>query len=298
VPRRIVNRPHGAAYDIHVLGVGRTPLSDLYHRLLLLPWPVTFLLITVVFLTTNAGFALAYCAIGGVAHAQPGSFWDAFCFSVQTMGTIGYGAMYPESAGANLLVVAEAIVSFALTALMTGLVFAKFSRPTARVVFSEKVVITPIDGVPTLVLRVGNARGNAIVDAQFRVVATLRQTTREGHTMYRMRDLHLARDRALSLARSLQVMHAIGPDSPLHGHDPASLAQAELEVQVLMLGLDDVAMSTVHATRTYMASHIVWGARLADVISEADDGAMVLDLRRFHELVPSEPTPDFPYPRA
>jgi inward rectifier potassium channel len=256
------------------------------------------LLIALVFLASNTAFALAYCAVGGVAHARPGSLWDAFCFSVQTMGTIGYGAMYPESAWANLLVVGEAIVSFTLTALMTGLVFAKFSRPTARVVFSEKLVITPIDGVPTLVLRVGNARGNAIVDAQFRLVATLRQTTREGHTMYRMRDMHLVRDRALSLARSLQVMHVIGKDSPLHGHGPASLEQAELDVQVLMLGLDDVAMSTVHATHTYVARDIVWGARLADVISEAEDGGMVLDLRRFHEVVPSEPTDDFPYPQA
>jgi len=297
VPRRHVYRPPGASYDIHIVGQGRTPLSDLYHTLLTVRWPWIFGTIGLVFLLANALFALAYLAAGGVAHARAGSFWDAFTFSVQTMATIGYGAMYPDGPVAHALVVAEAIVSFTLTALMTGLVFAKFSRPTARVVFSDKVVITPLDGLPTLVLRVGNARANNIVDAQFRMVVSLRQHTREGQMMYRMRDLKLVRDRALSLARSLHVMHVIDAESPLWGLDPESAAERELELQVLIVGLDDVAASTVHATRLYMDHDIVWGARLADVLTAQADGSLQLDLRRFNEIVPSEPTADFPYPR-
>ena len=161
-----IRRP-GAGYEIRVIDDRRRSLRDLYHRLMGLSWPATFTVIACGFLAANAAFALAYCGVGGVAHLAPGSFSDAFFFSVQTMGTIGYGAMYPESFGANLLVVAESIVGCTFLALATGLVFAKFSRPTARVMFTRDAVISPVNGIPTLMLRVGNERGNQIVDAQW-----------------------------------------------------------------------------------------------------------------------------------
>jgi len=134
-----MRRP-GASYDIRVVGETRRPLRDLYHGLMGLSWPATIAVIVSAFVLANAAFALAYSVVGGVAHLAPGSFFDAFFFSVQTMGTIGYGAMYPESFGANLLVVAEAIVGLTSLAMATGLVFAKFSRPTARVMFTREAV--------------------------------------------------------------------------------------------------------------------------------------------------------------
>jgi inward rectifier potassium channel len=288
----------GADYGIRVIGHRPTPLRDFYHAILHLPWTVTFAVIAAAYLTVNAVFAAVYLAVGGVAHAASGSFVDAFFFSVQTMGTIGYGAMFPESRAANVVVVTESLVGLVLTALATGLVFAKFSRPTARLVFSRHAVISPVNGRPTLSFRMGNERGNAIVDAQIRLVVTLRETTAEGNLFYRMHDLRLARDRALSLARSWAVMHPIDADSPLAHATPDTLARDEAELQVLVVGLDDTTMQPVHGRHGYYARDILFGARHVDVLSEADDGDLVLDLRRFHDVEPTAATPEFPYPRA
>jgi inward rectifier potassium channel len=289
-------RDPGADYEIRIVGGRHTPLRDFYHALLQLPWWATITAISGAFLAANALFALAYLLLGGVEHAAGGSFRDAFFFSVQTMGTIGYGAMFPASTAANVVVVVESIVSLLLTATSTGLVVAKVSRPTARVVFTRHAVISLFDGVPTLMFRLGNERGNQIVDAKIRAVLYRTERTGEGKTHYRLLELRLVRDRALSLSRSWNVLHPIDDTSPLRGETPASLASKEIELQVMVIGLDDITMQTVHAGHRYFAKDILWGARLADVLSETQDGHLLLDLRRFHDIEPTAPTPDFPYP--
>jgi inward rectifier potassium channel len=291
-----VNIP-GADYQIEVVGHRRTPLRDFYHALLGLPWWATIGTIAAVFLAVNALFALGYLATGGVAHAGAGSFADAFFFSVQTMGSIGYGAMYPESRWANLLVVLQSLVGLTLTALATGLVFAKFSRSTARMVFTRQAVISPVNGVPTLSFRVGNQRGNQIVDAQIRMVLVRSERIAEGGTFYRMIDLPLTRERALTLNRSWTVQHIVDERSPLHRMTPEEAKAQEIEVHVMVVGLDDSTMQTVHALHNYYTVDLVWGARHADVLTEAREGLLVLDLRRFHEMVPTRPVENFPYPR-
>jgi inward rectifier potassium channel len=294
-PPRIV--APGATYGIRVVGDTRAPLRDFYHALLRLPWWVTVAAISGVFLAANAVFAVAYTVVGGIAHGQAGSFADAFFFSVQTMGTIGYGALYPDSLAANLLVVAESITSLTLTALATGLVFAKFSRSTARLVFTQQAAISPMNGVPTLMFRVGNQRGNQIVDARIRVVMVRSEKTAEGGTFYRLLDLRLQRDHALSLSRSWSALHPIDAGSPLFGETPESIEAKEIELQVSVLGLDDITMQPVHASHRYFTHQILWGHRHADVLSEAPDGDLVLDLRKFQDVERTVPTPDFPYPR-
>src|SRR5262249_47047312 len=159
-------------YEIHILGAPRVGLRDLYHGLLRVPWWAALGTIVGGYLALNAVFATLYLAVGGIANAEPGSFADAFFFSVQTMGTIGYGAMHPAPRVANALVVAESVTGLVVTALATGLVFARFSQTRARVVFSSRAAIGPMDGVPTLMIRVGNERGNRIVDASFRLGLT------------------------------------------------------------------------------------------------------------------------------
>ena len=295
--RRQVLRDDGADYEIHIYGDRRTPLRDFYHALLRQPWRTTIATIALVFVSVNGVFALAYARVGGVANARPGSFADAFYFSVQTMATIGYGAMYPESAAAHGLVVLESIVGLTLTALATGLVFAKFSRPSARILFTRQAVIRPMDGVPTLMLRLGNQRGNRIVDAHLSATLTRTERTHEGETFYRTLDLPLTRSRALSMQRSWTVMHVIDGTSPLGGATPELLDTWEAEVTVMVVGLDDTSMQTVHASHNYYARDILWGSRHADVLSELPDGTMVLDLRKFHDVEPTEPTAGFPYPK-
>jgi inward rectifier potassium channel len=290
----------GADYEIRIVGDRPRPLRDFYHALLKLPWWATIAAISAAFLLANALFAAIYLEIGGVSHAATASFRDAFFFSVQTMGTIGYGAMFPESTAANVVVVAESIVSLLLTALSTGLVFAKFSRSTARFVFTRHVVISPVNGVPSLMFRLGNERGNQIVNAHIRLMMVRTERTREGDTFYRMLDLQPSRERAMSmsmsLSRSWNVLHTIDASSPLAGESPASVVEKEIELQVMVVGTDDITMQMVHASHRYFAKDLVWGARLADVLSETPDGHMLLDLRRFHDVESTAATPEFPYP--
>jgi inward rectifier potassium channel len=289
-------QPPGADYEIKVVGDRPTPLRDFYHALLKAPWWATVVGICATFLAANAVFAFAFLVVGGVTHAAPASFRDAFFFSVQTMGTIGYGAMFPDSTAANVVVVAESLVSLLLTALATGLVFAKFSRSTARFVFSRRAVISPLNGVPTLAFRLGNQRGNQIVDAKIRLVMIRTEQLADGGTFYRMLDLVPTRARALSLSRSWNVLHLIDASSPLAGETPTSAAAKEIELQVMVIGIDDTSMQTVHTSHRYFAKDILWGARMADVLIEIDNSHLVLDLRRFHDVEPTAPTPDFPYP--
>jgi inward rectifier potassium channel len=288
-------RPIGASYEIRIIGDRPRPLRDLYHLLLRLTWPSTIAFIAAWFLIANAAFAAGFYEIGGVAHLPPHSFANAFFFSVQTMGTVGYGAMYPESFGANVLVVAETIVGLTLVALATGLVFAKFSHPTARVVFTREAVISPMDGVPSLMFRIGNERGNSIVDTQVRAVLTRTVQTAEGSTFYRSVDLKLVRDRILSLSRSMSVIHHIDEQSPLYGLTPKQAAEQEVEIGVMAVGLDDTSMQVVHARHQYFTNQILWGARHADIITD-EKGAMIVDLRKFHVTEPTKPIDGFPYP--
>jgi inward rectifier potassium channel len=295
-PPRVATESDGSS-DIVVIGARGAPLSDVYYLFLRASWTIAVTAIVGVYLALNAAFACAYLVTGGVANARHGSFFDALCFSVQTMGTIGYGAMYPASAAANTVVIVESVASLLVTALATGLVFAKFSRSTARIAFSRTAVIGPMDGVPTLMLRIGNERGNSILEATIRVSLIRTEVTREGVTFYRMYDLALTRERSPAMNRSWTVLHPITEKSPLFGASPESVARDEIEVLVSVSGIDDTSMQPVHARRRYYDREIVWGARHADVLTEDATGRIILDMRRFHLTVPTQPIDGFPFPR-
>jgi inward rectifier potassium channel len=274
------------AYTVKIIGAPAPGMRDLYHAFLRIPWWAAFVFIVAGYLLLNVMFAVMYVWIGGVANARPGSLVDAFFFSIQTMGTIGYGAMSPASTAANVLVVAESVTSLVVTALATGLVFARFSQTRARLMFSSRVAIAPMDGVPTLMLRVGNERRGNIVGTEFRLGLTRTVTSAEGMKMYRSEDLALVRSGAPALSRSWTVMHRIDEGSPLHGYDASKLAEIDGELQLAVVGIDDTSLQPVHAQHTWFAGSVAWNARLVDIISETPDGNMTLDLRNFHEVVP------------
>jgi inward rectifier potassium channel len=294
-------RPHGRevfraeGYEIRVVGTPPVGLRDLYHWLLRVPGWAALSLIVAGYLLLNVSFALVYLVVGGVANASPGSFVDAFFFSVQTMGTIGYGSMYPATRAANVVVVAESVAGLLSTAVATGLVFARFSQIRPRVSFSSRIAIAPLDGVPTLMVRVGNARRGRIVDVSFRLTLMRGTRTSEGVVIYRSHDLALVRAGAPALSRSWTVLHVVADGSPLASDSPASLAAGEAELTLSVSGTDETSLQAVHAQHTWLHRSVVWGARLADVLSEAPDGNLVLDLTRFHELTPTAPVPGFPY---
>jgi inward rectifier potassium channel len=283
---------------IIVKNAPRRTISDVFHVFLTVPWSAAAGWLTAVWLFLNIGFATAFLVVGGVANARPGSFLDAFDFSVQTMATIGYGGMTPTSVPANLLVDFESIVGIGFTAVCTGLVFAKFTRSTAKIAFSRSAVISPMDGVPTLQIRIGNERGNRVLDAQIRVVLIRTELTAEGNTFYRMLDLALVRDRAPALTRSMLVMHRIDAASPLFGATPESLIEDEIELAVSVFGVDDTTTQPMHGLYAYTDAGILWGYRHVDLLSELPTGQLVVDAAKFHDVVKTVATAGFPYPRA
>jgi inward rectifier potassium channel len=282
--------------DYELVGVTERRWRDPYDVLLRTDWWVGAALLITAFLLVNALFAVAYAYVGGVYGAQPRSLSDGFFFSVQTLGTLGYGAMYPESLGAHLLVTIEVMLGVFVLALATGVIFSKFSSVRARVRFSKHAVIGPWNGIPTLMFRLGNERRSRVMNASIRVVMMRSEVTLEGVRFYRMVDLDLERARNPSLARSWTVMHRITESSPLFGATPASLASSEAEFTLTVVGLDETSSQSLHATGRYADGQIVWGARHADILSELADGRLRIDMNRFHDVVPTVPLATFPYP--
>ena len=269
----------------------RTPwLRDLYHNLLILPWPIFLVVLAFVYLGLNIFFALLYLLDGdAIANARPGAFADAFFFSVETLSTIGYGQMSPATLYGHIVMTGEALVGLMLIAVAAGLMFARFSRPTARVLFSKVAVIAPHDGVPTLTLRLANVRRNQILEAQVSVTLVRDERTAEGEWMRRFYDLRLARHRSPIFAMTFTVMHEIDPTSPLSKATPSSLAAESAEIVVTVIGIDEVTVQPVYARASYLAHEVLWNRRFVDVFTETEAGRLAIDYRLFHDTEPIEP---------
>lgn len=273
---------------LNIVGMGKwySYWRDPYHLLLTIPWS-GFLALTVLgYLIANALFAFAYLAGGdGIENARPGNFYDAFFFSVQTMASIGYGAMHPRTDYANVVVTIEALTGLMGLAMGTGLMFARFSQPTARVMFSSVAVITPYDGVPTLMFRAANQRRNQILEAQMRVRLMRDEVSIEGQFMRRVYDLTLVRSQNPMFSLSWTAMHPIDQQSPLYGVSPQLLDQAETSLVVTLSGLDETVSQTIYARHTYVCRDILWNMRFVDILSKTEGGNRIVDYSRFHDVV-------------
>ena len=283
-PRLIARSRHD---EVLAIGLPRPWFRDLYHFALRISWSRFLGIGIALFAAANAVFALIYLMPGdAITNARPGSFADAFFFSIQTMATIGYGVMAPATFYANLIVTLETGFGLIFLAVATGLVFARFSRPTARVLFSRVAVIAPHNGVPTLSFRAANLRHNQILQAEVRVVLLRDEETREGERIRRFYDLKLARPRSPVFAMTFTVMHAIDDDSPLHGATAATLQAQNAELIVTATGIDEMMAQPVHVRTSYLPHEIRWGHRFVDLFGWTEDGRRVIDYRRFHDTVP------------
>lgn len=261
--------------------------GDLYHLSFVLPLPALLGAIALSYLALNTLFACAYLLDSkGIANARPGSFQDAFFFSVQTLATIGYGAMSPQSTYTHTLVFVEAFIGLLGVAMATGLMFARFSQPTARVLFSNVAVICPYNGVPTLMFRTANQRNNAIVEAGINARVLLPELTPEGHSLRRLYDLELTRSNTSLFILSWMVMHPIDERSPLYGKTAEMLINSGAQIVVTLQGLDETVRQTMHARKIYAAEDIVWNRRFVDVVSFWGDGIRAIDYTRFHDVIP------------
>ncbi|WP_333207860.1 MULTISPECIES: ion channel [unclassified Microcoleus] len=286
---RLVSRKEKCTLNIVKLGIPRLHFADLYHKLLTLSWPQFFMLISLSYLVMNGLFALAYLAGGDcIANARHGSLKDAFYFSVQTMATIGYGTMFPRTDYANTIVAIEAFFGLWAVAMVTGLAFSKFSRPSARVIFSRVAVIAPFNGVPTLMYRAGNQRFNQILEAQQGVTLIRDEVTPEGEYMRRFYDLQLMRNQSRIFSLTWTVMHAIDESSPLYQLTAKDLIEQEAEIVITLTGIDETVSQTINARHSFVASEIMWNMRFVDIILRTPDGGRVVDYTRFHDVKPIE----------
>ena len=282
---RVINRDAG--FNVLRIGVSNNRWRDPYHLLLTLCWYKTLALISLGYVLANALFALAYILGGdGIENARPGNFFDASFFSVQTMASIGYGAMYPKTLYANVLVTIEALLGLIGLAMATGLMFARFSLPKARVMFSGVAVMTPYNGMPTLMFRVANERQNWILEAQIRVSLVRSETTKEGDVMRRFYDMSLVRSHSPLFALTWTVMHPIDESSPLYGVTPEEMVEDDMEVVVTLTGLDETVTQTIHTRHSYIAEEIFWNMRFVDILSKTRDGRRSIDYTRFHDVIP------------
>ncbi|MEM8603204.1 MAG: ion channel [Cyanobacteria bacterium P01_H01_bin.121] len=258
---------------------------DPYYLLLTIPWAGFLGIMTLGYIVINTCFALAFL-VGGdcIANATPGSFADAFFFSVQTLGAIGYGVMSPATRYADTLVAIEGLTSILSIALMTGLAFARFAQPTARVMFSRVAVIAAYNGVPTLMFRAANQRRNLILEAQTRVYLLRDEVNQEGKAMRRFYELNLARQVTPAFSLPWTIMHPIDEQSPLFNLSVADLENVNAMLMVSVTGIDETVAQMIYARHVYSTRELVWHHQFVDLVQPLANGEHYVDYTHFHDV--------------
>jgi len=284
-------------------GVGRTRFevknldqrwfTDVYHYMLAISWRRLLGVFFLVYCGTNALFGFLFW-LGGddIANARPGSFADAFWFSVQTYATIGYGGMSPATSYAHVLVTLEAFVGMMAMALGTGIVFAKFSRPTARVAFSNNLVVHVRNGRPVLEFRLANQRRGALSDATMKLSVVRDEVTAEGQPMRRAHPLELERSTMPVLSLAWNLIHVLDERSPIHGLSPEAGMDRVTGFIAILTAHDDTMSETVHARQFYSPDEVLYNVRFVDMIdSKSEPGVITIDHSLLHEVRPFSISP-------
>ena len=280
---RLLNKD--GSFNVERRGRGFLASISPYHALITMPWRAYFALVVVAYLLTNLLFAAAYelCGPGAleVAGRRTMSFLEAFFFSVQTLATIGYGRIAPVGLAANVLVTLESLVGLLGFALATGILFARFSRPMADVVFSHNAIIAPYRDRQAFEFRIANRRRNEVLEVQAEVVFS---RIEGAERMRRFYVLPLEREKVVFFPLSWTVVHAIDEKSPLHGLTQRDLADSDAEFLVLLTGIDEGFSQTVLTRSSYKPEEIVWNAKFTNIFRRARDGRLSIDVSRIHEI--------------
>ena len=273
---------------LRVRGQARELGGDLYFAMITWPFWQFCLVVGATVLVLNALFAALYMLDpGGISNARAGSFEDAFFFSVQTLATIGYGAMAPQTRFTHIVVTIESILGVLAVGSLAGVAFARLSRPKARVLFSDRIVIGPRNGVPHAQFRVANWRGSLIVDANLKVFVLVEERTAEGDVTRRPLDVKLVRPASPFFYVTWTAMHCIDEQSPFYGEGTVErLRAAGAQVFATLTGYDPTLGQTIHAYREYKFEDVIDGARFVDVITSAADGTREIDFSRYHDTEP------------
>lgn len=264
--------------------------SDLYHQCLRVSWWTFLMGLWIGYLLLNIIFTAFYLLEGShISGVQSGDVWAVFWFSVQTLSTIGYGALSPTSWGCNLIATVESFVGLVGVAMGTGLMFARFARPSARIGFSENMVVHNRNGVPCLLFRMANERSSQIVEAQLQVCVLQDEQTAEGERMRRFRSLHLERDQTPLFGMTWTAIHPLTPDSPLSGLTPDNCKQRLAAIVVICTGIDDLFAQTVHAQRFYRPEQIRFNHQFDDILERSADGELIIHHEKLSALRPIPP---------
>jgi len=268
-------------------GLPRMFWLDIYHYAMTASWPGFFAAVGMLFLLLNAAFALIYIqGENAIANQSPAGFLGAFFFSVETLATVGYGDMHPHSLFAHSVATVEIFIGMSFIALFTGIMFARFSRPRARILFADHPVIGPMDGRSTFIVRAANARQNVIVDASARLRMLRSVRSQEGESFRRLYDMDLVRHQHPMFVIGWTIMHVIDEKSPLYGETEHSLADADVSFILTIHGVDETTSQPMQSRFTYHNSAIHWQHVYADLLSTDEEGIDHLDYTRFHETMP------------
>jgi inward rectifier potassium channel len=287
--QRLLNRD--GSFNVIRSGLGRLESFAPYHQLLTVSWTAFLGVAAAFYLLLNVVFAFAYMVSGETALVGTGgsmlggSFGRAFFFSVQTFATIGYGQLAPNGVVANLIVTVEALVGLMYQALATGLLFARFARPTASVIFSRHAIVAPYNDGQALMFRIANKRRNEILELEAQVLFTEMLPDGRGGVTRRYALLPLERNRVTFFPLSWTIVHPIDASSPLAGRSAEDLRQTEAEILVLLSATDETFEQTVHARSSYRAGEIVWNARFRSMFVKADaQSSVTVDVSRIHDI--------------
>jgi inward rectifier potassium channel len=282
--RRAIN-PDGT-FNVHRKGTHFRDIN-LYLKLIDTSWPTFFLAVTAVFVAVNIAFAVVYLVIGidqlQGTEREMGPFVNAFFFSVHTLTTVGYGNVFPRGAAANTVSALEAATGLMVFAIMTGLLYGRFSRPSARILFSKNALITPYQDGTSLQFRITNARSNTLMNLEARVLL-MTVVNKDGQLKRDFIDLELERRKVYFLPLTWTVVHPIDSTSPLYGKTAEDLAKASSEILILIQAFDDSFSQVVHSIYSYRYADITWGAKFVQAFSVDPQGDLILELERIHEV--------------
>lgn len=290
VLKRAINRD--GQFNVRRTGAGWRDWHP-YLFMISTPWPVFFGLILAAFLLANCIFALAYVGIGidklknAEAETAALSFLNAFFFSAHTLSTVGYGNMWPVGPASNFVAAFESVVGVLGFAIATGLMFGRFSRPSARFGFSKNLIVAPYMDGTSLQFRVVNRRSNNIIDLEARVLLMM-VNLEDGKLRRQFKPLSLERPTVMFFPLTWTVVHPITPESPLFGLTAQDLEQQQAELMIMMKGHDESFGQSVHARFSYRYDEIVWGARFDTAFEVEDNGDLRIEVDKVSLIVPAE----------
>jgi inward rectifier potassium channel len=279
------------ARDVETRGLADGFWTDLYHRALTVYWPVFFGSAAAIFIVLNAVFAfLFWLGDAPIANTNPAIPLplNLFYFSIETLATVGYGDMHPQTNYGHLVATVEIFTGMSFLAVMTGLIFARFSRPRARFMFAHHPIVGPHLGGQTLMIRVANERHNAISQATARLWLLRLEDVDGGAKLRRFYELKLERSEHPMFSLSWTIFHAIDKASPLHGVTADDLARTEAALILNLSGVDDNSAQHLHARRIYPHRDIRWNHRYRDITSHSDEGRLLIDYSLFHDVTQDE----------